>query len=64
MPTYDFTCPECGREQERVLRLSESNTPQQCSRDECSAWLVKEASAPALKFKGAGWTPRHYPGKK
>lgn len=64
MPLYSYRCPQCGRQEDRALRLSESDDPQFCP--SCSLYepapqqMEKLATSAALAFKGDGWTPKHY----
>lgn len=62
MPTYDYRCASCGRQEERVLTLREFDAAQTCK---CGAQMERgwTGQAPGVQFKGRGWTPRHY-GKK
>lgn len=60
-PTYDYYCHLCLATFEAVKRLNEDTTTTSCPT--CGARSAKQASAPALKFNGKGWTPKHYPKK-
>jgi putative FmdB family regulatory protein len=60
MPLYDYTCPN-GHTFEAVFRISEDSSTAKCP--ECGEAAEKQAAAPGIKFKGKGWTPKHYPGK-
>jgi putative FmdB family regulatory protein len=51
MPIYDFKCPYCGYEHEVLCK---SDVVVECS--ECGCEMYKKASAPAIHFKGGGWT--------
>ena len=46
MPTYVFRCPSCSQQFERVLRLSEYDSPQQCV---CGAVAERQICAPAVR---------------
>jgi predicted nucleic acid-binding Zn ribbon protein len=60
MPRWDFVCPACERVQEDYLLLSESLWPK-CP--DHGIDMVKRPSAPALSFKGPGWTPKFHKGQ-
>ena len=47
MPTYVFKCPACGTGFERILRLAEYDSPQQCP--ECAAVAERQICAPAVR---------------
>ena len=46
MPTYVFRCPSCSQQFERVLRLSEYDSPQQCA---CGVVAERQICAPAVR---------------
>ena len=51
MPAYDYKCPECGNEEEKILRLSQSDDVQQCTK--CNADMEKVfKGAPGIAFNG------------
>lgn len=47
MPTYVFKCPACGHDFERILRLAEYDSPQQCP--QCAAIAERRVCAPAVR---------------
>jgi putative FmdB family regulatory protein len=61
LPTHDYTCPLCAITFEAVKRITEDNSIAACPK--CGGAADKQHGAPALKFIGRGWTPKHYPGK-
>lgn len=52
----DWVCPKCGAKSEDVpIDVPDQFCPY------CGEKMVKAyTSAPAVSFKGAGWTPKHY----
>lgn len=58
MSKQDYRCPECGAVEEKDT-LHESPVCYDCF--VMMEWLP--TSAPALAFKGAGWTPKG-PGRR
>lgn len=60
MPTYDYKCGVCGTARTLVLRLTELGGLVYCPKCVPTTTMERQTSAPALVFKGAGWTPKHY----
>ena len=58
MPLYEYACTGCGRRIERLQRVHDAHLVE-CPH--CGGELKKLASAPALHFKGSGWTVTDYP---
>ncbi len=57
MPIYEYQCPECGAEVEKMQKMSAS--PPDC--ESCDAGpMKKRISAPAFQFKGEGWYVTDY----
>jgi putative FmdB family regulatory protein len=53
MPIYEYICRACGRETERLQKLSDAPLTD-CP--ECGqAELVRKISAPSFRLKGGGW---------
>jgi putative FmdB family regulatory protein len=52
MPIFEFKCPKCGKYLERVLSIAIA--PFKCP--VCGELMEKLISAPAIHFKGDGWT--------
>lgn len=57
MPLYEFECEGCKRRWE-ILERKHLMTMHNCVH--CGGKVVRLVSAPALRFKGDGWTtPTH-----
>lgn len=53
MPIYEYICRACGRETERLQKLSDAPLAD-CP--ECGQpALVRKVSAPSFRLKGGGW---------
>lgn len=61
MPRYEFTCdtPECDGAKTLICSVKEKPDLVQCPK--CGVRMEQTFSKPAMAFKGAGWTPKHYP---
>jgi putative FmdB family regulatory protein len=61
MPIYEYRCPGCGTEFEKMQRISDAppDCPQ-CGHTE----VVKKVSASSFVLKGSGWYKDHYGLKK
>ncbi|MGH8454571.1 MAG: FmdB family zinc ribbon protein [Nevskiales bacterium] len=62
MPIYEYFCRACGRETERLQKLSDpplSDCPE-CGRPE----LARKLSAPSFRLKGGGWYETDFKGDK
>jgi putative FmdB family regulatory protein len=53
MPIYEYLCRACGRETERLQKLSD-NPLTDCP-DCGQPALVRKISAPSFRLKGGGW---------
>ncbi len=53
MPIYEFRCPSCGHEFERLQKLSDRG-PEHCPRCE-AAGVVRVISPVGFRLKGSGW---------
>lgn len=53
MPTYEYDCAECSLNFERILRMSESDTPQSCPT--CGKPARKMISSTSFVLKGDSW---------
>lgn len=54
MPAYEYACPACDHRFERVLRITESSTPQECP--ECGkSPAQKLISNTSFVLKGDSW---------
>jgi putative FmdB family regulatory protein len=63
MPMYEYRCPKCGAEFEKLLRVSERDEPQPCSNKECDVKEVnKMISRTSFSLKGGGWASDGYSG--
>jgi putative FmdB family regulatory protein len=53
MPIYEYICRACGRETERLQKLSDAPLTDctECGRPE----LARKISAPSFRLKGGGW---------
>lgn len=60
MPMYDYKCPKCGIEFERVVRHDERDTPQTCP--DCGHEDVSRSMSKGTSFilKGGGWAKDGY----
>jgi putative FmdB family regulatory protein len=57
MPIYEYACQACGRKTEAIQRVGERPL-RICPH--CGGKLKKQASAPAIQFKGSGWYVSDY----
>jgi putative FmdB family regulatory protein len=56
MPIYEYRCPACGCEEERLQRLKDP--PPLCSHDRCERQgqeMTKLVSRTNFELKGTGW---------
>ena len=53
MPIYEYKCTVCGHQFEQLRREATPKLP--CPQCQIGV-AVKAASAPAIQFKGEGWT--------
>lgn len=61
MPIYEYRCPACGAEFEKMQKISAPPPPcPACAH----ADVVKKVSASAFVLKGSGWYKDHYGLKK
>lgn len=62
MPIYEYVCRACGRETERLQKLSDASLTDcpECGRPE----LVRKLSAPSFRLKGSGWYETDFKGDK
>lgn len=53
MPIYEYACRACGREVEKLQKLSDSPLTDcpECGKPE----MVRKVSAPSFRLKGGGW---------
>ena len=57
MPIYEYRCPACRNEFERLMKLN--SEPPDCP--SCGAGeVIKKVSASAFVLKGSGWYHDHY----
>ena len=60
MPIYEYACPSCGHEFEKIIRFKDPSPP--CP--ECASTDVqKKLSLSAFHLKGGGWYSDAYAGK-
>lgn len=62
MPIYEYICRACGREMERLQRISDAPPTDcpECGRPE----LARKLSAPSFRLKGSGWYETDFKGDK
>lgn len=61
MPIYEYRCPSCGHDFEKLMKISDNPPPcPECGADE----VKKKVSASAFVLKGSGWYKDHYGLKK
>lgn len=59
MPIYEYTCQKCGYTTEKLRSMTLRDAPIQCG--ECGSKLIRIVSRTSEpKFKGGGWTEKHY----
>jgi putative FmdB family regulatory protein len=57
MPLYEYHCPQCNEESERVLSIKDESY-QTCNT--CGTDLTKLISPCTFRLKGAGWANNGY----
>lgn len=57
MPIYEYRCPECGHEFEKLQKIS---APAPACPNCSFAEVKKKVSASAFVLKGSGWYRDHY----
>lgn len=63
MPMYEYRCPKCGTQFEKLVRLSEAEDPQACPNDSCDEKAAKRLiSRTSFSLKGGGWASDGYSG--
>jgi putative FmdB family regulatory protein len=60
MPIYEYRCNKCGKEFEKIQKISDSPC-RKCPH--CGGTLRKMVSSPSFQFKGSGFYVNDY-GKK
>ena len=62
MPIYEFECPKCKFRTEVTARITDTVTPPMCVEEGCDGLqeMQRILSAPAINFKGSGWTPKFH----
>lgn len=53
MPTYDYVCRKCGKQVTLNVKIHQRDY-QTC----CFEQMKRKPAAPAVQFKGPGWTPK------
>lgn len=56
MTLRDFECLACGL-------VTQDHSRETCVCERCGAGMLRKPSAPALSFKGSGWTGKFYKDK-
>jgi putative FmdB family regulatory protein len=59
MPIYEYRCPKCGTEFERLLKHSERDNPQPCPKCD-EKQTEKQISRTSFMLKGGGWADDGY----
>jgi len=63
MPIYEYRCPKCGHQFEKIVRMTEAEKPQPCPQEECQEAEAKRLiSASNFQLKGGGWYRDGYSG--
>jgi putative FmdB family regulatory protein len=63
MPIYEYRCPKCGHQFEKIVRFSEAEKPQPCDNKDCDEAETKRLiSASNFQLKGGGWYRDGYSG--
>ena len=60
MPLYEYECQKCGRHTDKIEPV---NGPHLKKCPHCGGKVESVITAPAIKFKGAGWYVTDYAGK-
>ncbi|HMI52764.1 MAG TPA: FmdB family zinc ribbon protein [Candidatus Saccharimonadales bacterium] len=60
MPLYEYKCLKCGRHTEKIESVA---GPHLAKCPHCGGKVESVITAPAIKFKGAGWYVNDYAGK-
>lgn len=63
MPIYEYRCPSCGDEEEKLQRMSDP--PPACVREGCARHgqaMEKKVSKTTFELKGGGWAKDGYGG--
>ena len=60
MPLYEYACVKCGRHTDKIEPV---NGPHLKKCPHCGGKVESVITAPAIKFKGAGWYVTDYAGK-
>ena len=53
MPTYEYRCPDCAHDFEKILKSADCKAPQDCP--ECGTVADKRVSRTNFVLKGDGW---------
>jgi len=61
VPLYEYECRKCHH---RFELIEKSTAPETHKCPKCGGKGDRQASAPAIQFKGAGWYVTEYGGKK
>lgn len=55
MALYNYKCQTCGKETSEISQEPKQSIPCDCGQPQERVW-----TAPALQFKGAGYTPKFH----
>ena len=63
VPIYEYKCPKCSIQFDRLLRSSERDEPQKCPNEKCDEKEAKKlVSRTSFTLKGGGWASDGYSG--
>ena len=61
MPLFEYRCPKCNTEFERLLKHSERDDAQACPNEACDEKQAKKLiSRSSFSLKGGGWADDGY----
>jgi len=62
MPMYEYKCPKCGHEFDRIVRHADREAPQKCPECEHGAATRQMSKSTSFVLKGGGWAKDGYGG--
>lgn len=61
MPLFEYRCPKCNTEFERLVKHCDRDAPQPCSNEDCDETQTKKlVSRSSFMLKGGGWADDGY----